>query len=114
VFPEFRGQGIGTAFLRALSARYAHKQALIVEVERLELAKTAKDLELRRRRINFYKKAGFLLIKGIDYSVWDVRMNLMALPLNSSFQIIEKQIEIIMYQIYLKTAGESAIHKVRF
>ena len=114
VFSEFRGQGIGSAFLKALSAMYAHKQALIVEVERPELAKTAKDLDLRRRRINFYKKAGFRLIKGIDYSVWDVRMHLMALPLNSSFENIEKHIEIIMYQIYLKTAGESAIHKVRF
>lgn len=114
VFPEFRGQGIGSAFLKALSAFYAHKQALIVEVERPELAKTAKDLDLRGRRINFYQKSGFLPIEGIDYSVWDVRMNLMARPLNSPFQVIEKQIEIIMYQIYLKTAGESAIHKVRF
>lgn len=114
VFPEFRGLGIGSAFLKALSALYARKQAIIVEVERPDLAKNAKDLNLRKRRIKFYEKAGFHLIKGIDYSVWDVRMHLMALPLNVSIQKIEKQIEQIMHQIYFKTAGESSIHKVRF
>jgi len=114
VFQEFRGQGIGSAFMKALSVMYVRKQAILVEVERPELAKTAKEFDLRRRRVDFYEKAGFYLIKGIDYSIWDVPMHLMALPLNSSIENINKEIEKIMYQIYFKIAGKSLIHKMRF
>lgn len=114
VFPEFRAQGIGSAFLKALSVMYARKQAILVEVERPVLAKTAQELDQRRRRIDFYEKGGFYLIKGIDYSIWDVPMHLMALPLNSYIGNINKEIEKIMYQIYFEIAGKSLIHKMQF
>jgi GNAT superfamily N-acetyltransferase len=114
VFQEFRGQGIGSAFLKALRVMYARKQAIIVEVERPELAETEKERDLCRRRIDFYEKAGFYLIQGINYLIWDVPMHLMALPLNSSIENINKDIEKIMYQIYYKMVGESLIHKLEF
>lgn len=114
VFKEFRAKGIGSAFMKALSELYADKSGILVEVERPELAKTEKDYSYRLRRINFYEKAGFYLIKGINYSIWDVPMHLMALPLSSSVEIVEKEIEHIMYQIYFRLLGEQFIQKMQF
>jgi len=112
VFPEFRGQGVGSAFLQALQSRYARKQAIIGEVERLDLASNSKEMKLRKERIEFYKKAGFYLIPGVDYTIWDVPMHLMALPIRASTEDINDDIQIIMYQIYLKLMGKQFMHKM--
>ncbi len=47
VFPEFRGRGVGSAFLLALHSKYICKRAIIGEVERPELAwkQTLRHLE---------------------------------------------------------------------
>lgn len=112
VFPEYRGQGVGSAFLQALQSRYARKQAMIGEVERLELANNPNERKLRNDRIKFYKKAGFYLIPEVDYTIWDVPMNLMAFPIRASQEDINDDIQIIMYQIYLKLMGKQFMHKM--
>lgn len=112
VFPEYRGQGVGSAFLQALQGRYYYKQAIIGEVERPELAETSIEVRQRGQRIKFYKKAGFYLIPEVDYTIWDVPMDLMALPINSSPEDINDDIQLIMYQIYLKLMGEHFMHKM--
>ncbi len=112
VFPEFRGQGVGSGFLQALHRKYANKHAIIGEVERLELASNSKELKQRRERIKFYKTAGFYLIPGINYTIWDVPMDLMAQPIISSPEAINDDIPLIMYQIYLKLMGKQFMHKM--
>lgn len=62
VCKEFRGQGIGSAFMKTSRVMYEHKQAILVEVERPDHAKTLEEANSRRRRIEFYEKAGFYLI----------------------------------------------------
>ncbi|MGE5458970.1 MAG: GNAT family N-acetyltransferase [Methanobacterium sp.] len=114
VFPELRGQGIGAAFLLELQKIYALKQAIMVEVERPEEARTAEEQGHRLRRIAFYERAGYHLIRGIDYTIWDVPMHLMVLPINASLEMIKQEVEEIMYQIYLELAGERFINKVQF
>jgi len=69
VFPEFRGQGAGTAFLKALQSMYDYKQAIIGEVERPELASNSKEMKLRSERIKFYKKVGFYSIPDVEYTI---------------------------------------------
>jgi GNAT superfamily N-acetyltransferase len=114
VLPEFRGQGVGSAFLQALQKRYAGKQAIIGEVECPELASNSAEIQLRNWRIEFYEKAGFDLIPGIDYTIWDVPMHLMALPLTSGRKTIVANIQTIMYQIYLQLMGKQFMHKMSF
>lgn len=114
VFQEYRGQGIGTAFINALHSMYTKKQAVIVEVEKPELAETEKERDSRRRRIEFYEREGYYLIPGIDYSIWDVPMHLMALPLLASKEDINEGIGQIMYQIYLQLMGQRFMHKMQF
>jgi GNAT superfamily N-acetyltransferase len=114
VFKEYRGQGIGSTFLEKLHTRYAHKQALIVEVERPENAHTAEERDKRLRRIAFYEKAGYRLIKGINYIIWDIPMHLMVLSINAFPESIDKGIKQIMQQIYCSAAGERFLNKIQF
>lgn len=81
VFHEYRGQGIGSESMKELRVMYENKQAIIVEVERPDFSQTPEECDSRKRRIEFYEKAGFYLIPNIDYSIWDVPMHLMAMPL---------------------------------
>lgn len=48
VFQDFRGRGIGSNFIKALSEMYRHKQAILVEVERPDQAQTPEEGDLRR------------------------------------------------------------------
>lgn len=114
VYEEYRGKGIGSAFMGALHEMYRHKQGILVEVEKPELSQTPEEQHSRRRRIEFYEKAGFHLIKGIEYSIWDVPMHLMALPLMASRQTVSEGIGQVMYEIYLALMGKHFIHKMRF
>lgn len=113
VFKELRGQGIGSGFMAHLAKRYADKQAIIVEVEKPELSKTTKERETREKRIHFYEKAGYHVIPGVEYSIWDVPMHLMALPLKASEQMVNGNIDKIMYEIYLELMGKVFIHKMK-
>lgn len=114
VYPEHRGNGVGSAFLQTLANKYEHKQAIIVEVERPSLSKTGDEQVCRQRRIDFYIKAGYYLIPEVDYTIWDVPMHLMALPIIGSKKIINLDISRIMYQIYYPLLGKQFIDKMIF
>jgi GNAT superfamily N-acetyltransferase len=72
VNPKFRGQGIGTETLKYLKEA-AGNNRILIECEEIEKAQTAEEAEIRRRRIAFYTKSGFLLtdvkakLFGVDY-----------------------------------------------
>jgi GNAT superfamily N-acetyltransferase len=112
VLPEFRGKGVGSGLLQALQHRYSHKQAIIGEVDRPVLAAEYAEHKLRSERIEFYERAGYYLIPDIDYTIWDVPMHLIALPLRAARNDINKSIRSIMYQIYVDLMGESFMHKM--
>jgi ribosomal protein S18 acetylase RimI-like enzyme len=114
VFQEYRGQGIGTIFLKEMKNIYNNKQALLVEVEQPNQSSTLDERDDRLRRIAFYEKAGFFLIKELNYSIWDIPMYLMALPLKATDEIINRQIKLIMYQIYFELLGKRFINKMKF
>jgi 3-methyladenine DNA glycosylase AlkD len=113
VFREYRGQGIGTAFLAELHRFLADKKAVIAEVERPEDARTQKEYSDRLRRIAFYENEGFHLIKELNYSIWDIPMHLMVLPVNAPRESIEQDIKNIMHQIYIELSGKEFIHKLQ-
>ncbi|MDP4180016.1 MAG: GNAT family N-acetyltransferase [Bacillota bacterium] len=114
VYEQFRGQGIGSAFLRGLRNKYSDKQGIIVEVEKPEEANNKEEADNRKKRIEFYKKAGFYLIPDINYSIWDVPMHLMAMPILNSIESINQNIGSIIYDIYIQLMGKRYIHKLKF
>jgi len=113
VFKENRRKGIGSDFIKAIQRRYSNKKAIILEVERPELSKSDEEYRLKSLRMEFYKKLGFYHVSGIDYSIWDVPMHLMALPINSAEEMIDHGIEDIIHQIYLQLMGEQFIYKLQ-
>ena len=114
VFKGLRDEGIGSAFMKSLHLRYKDKQALLVEVERPDEARTQEEGNQRRRRIEFYEEAGFYLIEDVNYSIWDIPMHLMALPLFASKETINQEIRRTMRELYLDLMGEELIHKMHF
>lgn len=114
VYEQFRGQGMGSFFLRELSNKYSGKSGIIVEVEKPEESSGKEEMDFRKKRIEFYRKAGFYLIPNISYSIWDVPMYLMAMPLSVSIEKINESIGSIIYEIYLQLMGKRYIHKLKF
>jgi len=114
VFKDYRDKGIGSDFLKRLQIMYQYKQALLVEVERPDQAKNQEEVNARRRRIAFYERAGFYLMEDVDYSIWDIPMHLMALPLVASKETINQEIRKTMYELYVDLMGEALIHKMQF
>jgi GNAT superfamily N-acetyltransferase len=113
VYKEFRGFGLGSSFLDELIRSYARNQGLIVEVEKPENAKSEEERALCEKRIKFYQNAGFYLVADIDYSIWDVPMYLMVLPLRASMPTLNERTGQIIYEIYLDLMGKRYIHKLK-
>lgn len=114
VYEQLRGQGIGSIFLNELRSKYSDKSGIIVEVEKPEESSNEEEKDFRKKRIEFYEKAGFYLIPNINYSIWDVPMHLMAMPLSNPIESISESIGSIIYEIYLQLMGKRYIHKLKF
>lgn len=114
VYREFRGNGFGSTFLEELIKSYSMKQGIIVEVEKPENSRSTEERTHCEKRINFYQNAGFSLVPDIDYTIWDVPMHLMVLPLKASMHTINGMIGHIIHEIYLELMGERYIHKLKF
>ncbi len=109
-----RGEGIGTLFLEKLKQIYSDSKGIIVEIEKAEEALHEEETRVRERRLEFYNRAGFSLVPGIQYAIWDVPMHLMVCPFKTDLDTINKNIGEIIYEIYLLLLGESHIHKMEF
>ena len=114
VYDEYRGHGFGTEFLKELKNIYSDRKGIIVEVEKPERAKNDAGRIVSQKRIKFYERAGFYLVPDIDYSIWDVPMHLMVLPLKASEQIINEEIGQVIYDFYLTLLGKRFINKMKF
>ena len=79
VCPEGRGQGRGTLALELLQARYSPDCPLLVEAEAPEKGVPPEEDRQRRRRLDFYQRAGFRLL---DYQtlIFGVRYAMLVWP----------------------------------
>ena len=111
VYPEYRGSGFGTEFIREIKEIYADKKGVIVEVEKPENAKDEAETINRENRIAFYRKAGFHMVPGIAYSIWTVPMHLMVFCAENE---TPGEIGRVMHEIYLELMGRRLIHMMKF
>ncbi len=102
VFVEMRGAGIGTILMEQLKARYADRRGVLLEVEDPNHAKDDKDVSTRLRRIAFYKRCGYVLLRGVSHISFGVPLNLMALPLKDTPQNIRASVVEDIQAIYRK------------
>lgn len=74
VVSTYRNQGHGSQLLQALLKQLGD-YCLLVEIEDLQKASTAKEKQIRQRRLNFYQQNGLKLTKvsaylyGVDYQI---------------------------------------------
>ena len=114
VYREVRKNGVGTAFIEEIKAKYRNKKGLIVEIEKPEEGEDDGERRIRLKRKEFYERAGFYQIPDIDYSIWDVPMHLMVFSRQVPAADINRHIGRIMHDIYLQLMGERYIHKLSF
>ncbi|MBO5200982.1 MAG: GNAT family N-acetyltransferase [Clostridia bacterium] len=78
VNPCLRGQGIGSRTL-ALLKELCRGRTILIECEAAGLAKTEDEAEIRRRRIEFYIRAGFKL-SGVSSLLFGVNYVILSYP----------------------------------
>lgn len=75
VIPELRGNGIGSEFLQNLKEFVPAKKGTFIEAESPDSAKDSDDMQIRRKRIDFYISNGTVLTNskcllfGVDYNI---------------------------------------------
>lgn len=100
-YPAFRGQGVGTRFLRELGEYYRHSKQIVAEVETLDNAADEKEAAIITRRIAFYERNGFVLLGGIKEWLDGQAYHIMIFPLRQSFdQSDTREIAALMTSIY--------------
>ena len=68
VTPQARNQGVGAAMYGEIARRLPTETvAVLIEVERPDLARTEAERALSERRIAFYRRQGARLLEGVHY-----------------------------------------------
>ncbi|MBN2392278.1 MAG: GNAT family N-acetyltransferase [Anaerolineae bacterium] len=89
VTPEARNQGLGTTIYGDVVRRLPSSIiAMLLEVERPDLAHTEAERELAERRIAFYRRQGARLLEGIHY-VQSVGPHQPPLPMHVIFHPVQ-------------------------
>ena len=85
VVPELRGSGIGTKLLTELK-KILKEKTIIIECENPDFATDLQDKTTKIRRIEFYKRSGFVL-SGVSSRLFDVEYVILTYPVcnNSAF-----------------------------
>ena len=107
VVKEYRGSGIGSAFLRQMPSLFPEARAVLIEAETPEAADSAAEKTLRERRIGFYERNG-CKNSGICATVFDTDFNLLQLPVGGLYE--PQEICHIYASIYQKLLPESVYH----
>jgi len=82
VMPEVRNRGVGTTFYGEIVGRLpVGTVAMLLEVERPDLASTEAERRLAERRIAFYRRQGARLLEGVHY-VQSVGPHQLPLPMH--------------------------------
>ena len=86
IISEFRGQGYGSIFLKAMKEHYKELPGILFEVERPEKAETEDDHQVREKRIHFYLKNG-LEDTGIRVTVFGVAFRILYLTCSGPIDV---------------------------
>lgn len=84
IYDGHREKGYGSVLLACLQEHYADLRGILLEIEDPNDAETPEDVDIRNRRMAFYKRAGYHLLDDIEHLCFDVPLLPMALPLGDS------------------------------
>ena len=102
VFEKYRGEGIGTKLLAEIKEKFKAKKGIILEVESPIDAISEKDKIIREKRIKFYEKSNYQMLKNTKIFFGNNSFNIMLL--NNKDNIDEKEIAKALNEFYVKTS----------
>lgn len=109
ILPELQGRGYGTQAIEKLKQMSNKYKGIFIEVEKLGLGEDKKENDLRQRRIEFYKKQGFIEL-SCDFILYKVVYTPLLLPIMNKIESEDKIIKDI-FEIYYATIGGSRVEK---
>lgn len=109
ILPEFQSRGYGTQAIDKLKQMNNKYKGIFIEVEKLGLGEDKEENELRKRRMNFYKKLGFIEL-NCDFVLYKVIYTPLLLPIDNKIENEDKIIKDI-FEIYYATIGDSRVEK---
>lgn len=95
IFPEMRGNGCGSGFLKIICERY-NGRSIVLEVEDPAAANTEEKRLQTERRVRFYERAGFSMLPSSRVKIFGVDMRIMTNSNNFSGSLRE-----LMHSLYL-------------
>lgn len=77
-----RGKGIGSEFLREIGKLFADKKGILVEAEHMGYAVDKADEIVRKKRIAFYERCGYVCLHDIDLLLFNIHYQILVKPLS--------------------------------
>ena len=77
VFENQRGQGIGTKILKEIDNKYKAEKVILLEIEDPDFFENEEEKILKQRRIKFYERANFKIVKDLKIELFRVNFRIM-------------------------------------
>lgn len=77
VFKEQRGKGIGTKMLKDIKDKYKSEEGILLEVEDPDSSDSEEEKIIKQRRIKFYERANFEMVKDLKIELFKVDFRIM-------------------------------------
>lgn len=97
VYEGNRGKGIGTKILKELEEKYSNKKGILIEVENPDFAENEEEKKIQEKRIIFYERANFKIVKNLNVELFRVNFKIMVY---SKKEIEQKEVEETMKKFY--------------
>jgi len=104
----FRGLGYGSEYMKLIKNEMVGFKGLIVEVENPEFALNPQEKEIRERRIEFYKRNGFI-VSELTCRMFDIEFIIIYLPLKNNLNSSEIHYE--LNNIYINMFSDKIYRK---
>jgi len=100
VYKENRGKGTGTKILKEIQEKYSNKKGILLEVEDPDFAKNNKEKNIQEKRIKFYEKSNFKVLKNLRAKPYTVNFKIMIYELQKAdIKEIENNIREFYYAV---------------
>lgn len=100
VYENRRGTGIGTMQLETIRRLYQDKKGIILEADHIDYARDEADALIRRRRVAFYQKCGYVCIPDFVILLFGVHYHIMVLPIGEDMSNDREYIYQVLYRMY--------------
>ena len=110
MIPEYRDQGYGSAFLGQLKEMLSKVDCILVEADDPDKAKNDAARKIHMRRIDFYKRNGYIPTKH-TVQIFGADYRLLVLPINDTFDIDRTR---QIYEMIYKTRMPDHIFRLFF